>query len=67
MSCNYVTRVKRGFERHSIRCQKPAGHEGAHENKDDAGRTVLWFSDSPQTQPEDTTRYRFGRWLEESK
>ena len=59
--CIAETKVKRGTMRiqHTLRCQKDAGHEGAHEVKDEA-RTVLWFGEARKL--EDDTRFRFGFW-----
>lgn len=61
-TCHAVTRVKRNFVNHTIRCGKPAGHDAdpndkAHEAKDGA-RTTIWYG---EVQPLPTNmRYRFG-------
>jgi hypothetical protein len=43
---------------HTHRCQKPAGHDGAHEWSNGAGRTVIWYGEARKQ--EDDTRYRYG-------
>lgn len=48
-------------DNHTVRCQLDADHEGAHTWRRDA-REVSWYG--PATGVEDTTRLRFGRWLE---
>ncbi len=65
--CGYACRTRRAsWESHqTLRCQMAAGHDGAHEWRDGAGRLVVWFADGPQQKPDETTRYRFGRALEE--
>ncbi len=56
--CPAATRVKRNFQNHSIRCQRPEGHEGAHEAGGEPGvRLTLWYG-AVQTLPGDT-RYRY--------
>lgn len=56
-TCEAVTRVKRGVEPHSVRCQLPEGHDGAHRHKKDS-RETLWFGEV--TKPDYSNRYRFG-------
>lgn len=57
MRCLAVTRVKRNFVNHTIRCQHPEGHDGGHEAKDGA-RTTIWYG---EVAPLPTNmRYRFG-------
>lgn len=46
---------------HTVRCQLDKGHEGLHTWTRDA-RSVYWAG--PETKPDETTRLRFGRWLE---
>lgn len=62
-TCPATTRVKRSGCNHTIRCQKPAGHDATagngdgHEAKDD-GRLTIWYGD---VRPLPTNeRYRFG-------
>ncbi len=54
-------KVKYGSN-HTFECQKPEGHDGAHEWKDDCGRTVIWFGEARQ--PDESTRFRFGHWVQ---
>lgn len=42
---------------HTYRCQKPEGHDGAHEYKHD-NRTVTWYGEARKQ--EDNTKYRYG-------
>ena len=48
---------KRNREPKTFRCEKEAGHEGAHEYKSDS-HTVIWYGEARKT--EDDTRYRYG-------
>lgn len=61
--CPAVARhkVTKFSDPHSFPCQKPQGHEGAHEYRRDT-RTVIWFGDA---KPHDNTKLRFGKWLED--
>lgn len=54
-------RIVKYGEPHTFPCQLPAGHDGPHEHKRDT-RTVIWFGDA---KPEDNTKLRFGKWLED--
>lgn len=56
-TCAAVTRIKRGVQNHSVRCQHPPGHEGAHSHKKDS-RETIWFGEV--SQPDYSNRFRFG-------
>ena len=43
--------------KHTYRCQKETGHEGAHEFKEE-GHTVTWYGEARKQ--EDDTRFRYG-------
>lgn len=64
--CEAHTRFKptRYESHHTVRCRLEAGHEGLHEWAKDA-RTVMWGG--PATRPDESTRLRFGEWLEEGR
>lgn len=58
--CPAATRIKRGVEPHTVRCQLPAGHEGGHTHKKDS-RETIWFGEA--TTPDYSNRFRFGAWI----
>ena len=44
---------------HTWRCQKDAGHEGAHEHRDESWkRHIIWFGEAKKK--EDNTKWRYG-------
>lgn len=60
--CIAEARSKQGefSSHHTYRCQRPEGHDGAHEYRHDV-RTVTWYGE-PRKQEDDTRfRYGFGR------
>lgn len=58
LRCPATTRVKRGFTgNHTLRCDKPEGHDGAHEHKAEL-RSTIWFGEA-RPMPTDT-RWRNG-------
>lgn len=62
-TCQAKARVRKSFykESHTFRCQLPEGHEGSHSYKD-GPRTIIWFGEAHE--PDYSTRFRFGHWLE---
>lgn len=63
--CAAHTRFKptRYDSHHTVQCQLDSGHEGMHLWQREA-RSVYWCG--PEVKPDETTRYRFGRWLEDA-
>lgn len=55
--CIAETKVKRGVERHTLRCELDEGHEGMHKHES-VGRTAYWAGDARKV--EDDTRWRYG-------
>lgn len=56
--CIAEARAKRGTTgNHTLRCQKPAGHDGPHEHKRD-NVSSMWFGEPVKM--EGNTRWRFG-------
>lgn len=55
--CIAETKVKRGVQTHTVRCEKLEHSDSAHEHHS-VGHHVIWFGEARKV--EDDTRWRFG-------